>query len=155
MPSVIISHNLAIHRDRRHWQGGSGLQGLGRSHFGGFHAQEGRHGEERPAESQRGHLQEPRFGAGEVCQEDCQGRNHIAFGDKHRHVDSRATWINFCIIHCKTISVLHRLVVNACNSVRLSALAQVEFWNSWTQSATFSNIEKAKWVNLPSSKTNN
>lgn len=112
--SAAISHNLSVRRDCCHWQRGSGLQGLGRSHFGGFHAQEGRHGEERPAEGQRGYLQESRCRAGEVRQEDCQGSNHIERRDKHRHVDSHSPWINIYRIHHKTISILHQLVVNLC-----------------------------------------
>lgn len=60
-------------RGHPHWQGRSGFQGHWCRHFGGFNAQEGGHGEEGPAQGQRGHLQDARSCSGQVCEEDCQG----------------------------------------------------------------------------------
>lgn len=60
-------------RGHPHRQGRSGFQGHWCRHFGGFNAQEGGHGEEGPAQGQRGHLQDARICSGQVCEEDCQG----------------------------------------------------------------------------------
>lgn len=73
--STCTVFNLSVFlRNYRHWQGGNRLQGPGCCHPGGIHAEEGGHGEEGPAESQRGHLQEPRVCTRKVLQEDCQSK---------------------------------------------------------------------------------
>jgi len=61
------------HRGDPHRYGGGRLQGHRRRHLGGLHAPEGGHGEEGPAEGQRGHLQDAGRRAGQVRQEDREG----------------------------------------------------------------------------------